>query len=212
MDFAARFYFLIMQSALYFIPLVPAFICWLLLRLSLKYLFHPVNVVNIAGIKVQGLIPRYRQQWATSIAKEIMEMISAEFLQRKLTDAGTLEKAKPLIESHIDNFLQHKLKTALPVVAMFVGEKITAQLKDLFMKELEELFPSIMSQFITGLSHNDELQNEIVVKLSGTQIETLEGRFNAAFKKDLHQCEFAFALAGLTAGIIQLVVTIVLLK
>jgi uncharacterized membrane protein YheB (UPF0754 family) len=201
-----------MQPALYFIPLIPAFICWFLLRLSLKYLFKPVNTVTIAGVKVQGFVPRYKQQFAVSISKEIMEMISAEFLQQKLTDAETLEKAKPLIESHIDNFLQHKLKTSLPVVAMFVGEKITAQLKELFMKELEELFPSIMSQFITGLSHNDELQNEIVVKLSGTQIETLEERFNAAFKKELFKCEFAFALAGLIAGIIQLVITIVLLK
>jgi len=201
-----------MQSALYFIPLIPALISWLLLRLSLKYLFSPQNPVNIAGIKVQGLIPRYKQQFAVSIAKEIKKMIGAEFLQQTLTDAETLEKAKPLIESHIDNFLQHKLKTALPVVAMFVGEKITAQLKELFMKELEELFPSIMSQFITGLSHNDELQNEIVVKLSGTQIETIEERFNAAFKKELHKCEFTFALAGLIAGIIQLIITTALLK
>src|SRR4051812_10239765 len=142
-----------MHSLIYFSPIIPAIIFWLLFRFMIKYLFRPLKPVNVAGIKLQGLLFRYKQELANSLAREITkEIIDTEFLQQKLTSAETLQKAKPLIESHIDNFLQQKLKTALPVVAMFIGEKITAQLKELFMKELEELFPSVMSQFIDGLS------------------------------------------------------------
>ena len=95
---------------------------------------------------------------------------------------------------------------------MFIGEKITAQLKELFMKELDELFPSVMSQFIAGLSHSDELQNEIVVKLSSIQSEVLEERFYKTFKKEIRRYEMIFTLVGLSAGFIQLTLTIASLK
>src|SRR5690242_13868862 len=198
-----------MHRLLYFTPIIPAVICWILSKLFLKYLFRPLTPIKVLGLKFQGLLPRYKRQLTVSFAREITnEITSAEFLQQNLANAETLQRARPLIEAHIDNFLQYKLKTALPVVGMFIGEKITAQLKELFMKELEELFPSVMSQFIEGLSHSDNLQNEIVVKLSGIQIETLEEKFNKAFRKDLLKYEFLFSFVGLMAGVIQLIVMI----
>jgi hypothetical protein len=61
-----------------------------------------------------------------------------------------------------------------------------------------------MSQFIQGLSHSDELQNEIFVNLNGIQIETLEERFNKAFKKELFKYECIVAFVELDSGLFNL--------
>jgi uncharacterized membrane protein YheB (UPF0754 family) len=173
------------------------------------FLFRPLKPVHFVGIRLHGLLPRFKDRFVQSLAGELAtKIIHPDFLQQKLTSAETLQKSKPVIELHIDNFLQHRLKTELPVVAMFIGEKITAQLKELFMKELDELFPSVMSQFIAGLSHSAELQNEIVVKLSNIRSEVLEERFYKTFKKEIRRYEIIFTLAGLIAGFIQLSLTI----
>jgi uncharacterized membrane protein YheB (UPF0754 family) len=197
---------------LYLIPLIPAVACWLLFKLQIKYLFRPLAPLNVAGLKLQGLLPHHKQEFVNTLSQKIYEEIGDAEILQQLAGADTLEKVKPLIESHIDTFLHDKLKTAMPVVGMFIGEKISARLKELFMQELEDLFPSVMSQFIGGLSHSDQLRNEIVVKLSDIQIDTLEEGFYDGFKKELFIGELFFAFVGLAAGVIQLAITIALLR
>jgi uncharacterized membrane protein YheB (UPF0754 family) len=202
-----------MQPALLLTPIIPAIICWLLIKFMISYLFKPANPMKFLSINFHGFLPQHKNAIAIAVAKQIRkELINENFLHQKLTHADTLQKAMPLIEAHIDNFLNHKLKQAIPVISMFVGEKITYELKQLFLKELEELFPSVMSQFISDLSHSEELEQEIVVKLTGIQIETIEQNFYRTFRKEINKIELMFALAGLLAGIIQLIIILIASK
>ena len=103
-------------------------------------------------------------------------------------------------------------KEAIPVISMFVGEKIISQLKELFLEELKELFPSIMSQFIGNLSQSGDLKREIVLKLQSVSIAETEIFFLNRFRKQLRKTEVGFAVAGFISGIIQLLLTLMILK
>jgi len=58
-----------------------------------------------------------------------------------LTDGAQVKKLLPLAEQHVDHFLRHKLTVAMPMVAMFIGDKTIAQFKSVFMEEMDELLP-----------------------------------------------------------------------
>ncbi|HEY6976674.1 MAG TPA: hypothetical protein VH396_10325 [Chitinophagaceae bacterium] len=202
-----------MHLSLFFIPIISAITCWLLIKSFTKYFFRPLQPVKIAGINFWGIIPRKKEIIVKFLSQEICnQLLNSSVLKDQLSDPDILQKTMPVIETHIDNFLNVKLKEAIPVVSMFVGDRIMNQLKELFINELKELFPSIMSQFISGLSQSQKLENEIVVKLNGIQIETIENRFYQTFKKDLKTIELIFAMIGLGTGILQLLIIVLSFK
>src|SRR6266487_4968201 len=189
-----------MHPSLFLTSIIPAVACWFLIKIFIKYFFRPLQPVKILGVNFWAILPRNKEFIVKSLSQIISkELLNANMLKEKLTDPEILKKAIPAIETHIDNFLNIKLKEAIPVISMFIGDRITKQLKDLFMKELEELFPSIMSQFISDLSQSKKLEDEIVVKLNGIQIETIENKFYQTFKNELKSIEFTFAFIGLAA-------------
>ena len=47
----------------------------------------------------------------------------------------------PFLEGHVDYFLKEKLGEQMPMIKMFVGEKILEQMKEIFLDELKEFFP-----------------------------------------------------------------------
>ncbi|HXL57288.1 MAG TPA: DUF445 family protein [Chitinophagaceae bacterium] len=202
-----------MHPSLFLTSIIPAVACWFLIKIFIKYFFRPLQPVKILGVNFWGILPRNKEFIVKSLSQIISkELLNANMLKEKLTDPEILKKAMPAIDTHIDNFLNIKLKEAIPVISMFIGDRITKQLKDLFMKELEELFPSIMSQFISDLSQSKKLEDEIVVKLNGIQIETIENKFYQTFKNELKSIEFTFAFIGLAAGILQLIIILTILK
>ena len=58
-----------------------------------------------------------------------------------------------------------------------------AQLKALFIQELQVLFPSVMSQLLTVCSKTVSWQNTLYVKLCAVNTEKFEEAFTVALKK-----------------------------
>lgn len=190
-----------MNNALFLVPLISALASWLMIKIAINSIFRK-----------NGLLHRLKTSSSAEIAKALSaEILGSSLITDKLASEQTLENAMPAIERHIDNFLNHKLKEAIPVISMFVGEKIISQLKELFLQELKELFPSVMSQFIGNLSQSGELEKEIEVKLQTISIEQSRQLFYNRFGKSVKKLELSFAAAGLIAGFVQLGVTLLIL-
>jgi uncharacterized membrane protein YheB (UPF0754 family) len=200
-----------MDPALLLAPLVSAMLFWLTFKIGLRSLFWPYKPMRIAGVTLYGTIPKNRGTIIQSLARAISdEILQSELLTQKLAGRETLQKALPMIDAHIDHFLNHTIKTAIPAISIFIGDKITAQLKELFLLELEELFPSVMSQFIGNLSHNKELEEQIAVNLNKISAEGMEQRFYKTFAGEIRKTGIKFAVIGLVAGLLQLLITLIL--
>ncbi|HQW93739.1 MAG: DUF445 domain-containing protein [Chitinophagaceae bacterium] len=197
-----------MTALQYILPLViSAFTGWIVIRLSITFLFRPLKPWSVAGFKIQGIIPANQQQVAEKIGKLVSaEMFSMNTLQQKAADPENFNKLKPEIEMHIDQFLRVRLKDTFPMLSMLMGDKTINQLKTAFLLELENLFPVLMKNYITTLEKDLDIEKTVTQKIAGFPVPKMEELFYISAKKQLCKAQLAGALIGLLMGLIHILI------
>jgi len=198
-----------MNYWLILIPLISAFIGWVTNWIAIKMLFHPRNPRKIIGITFHGIFPKRQKQFAEKLGR----LISSEFLsftdiEQKISDPQNLKKVMPLIESHIDDFLRSKLKSQIPVLSMFIGEKTITSLKEVFMQEIETIFPQVMKQFAGNLKNELDLEEIVIKKVAGFSTDKLEEILYQIMSKEFRFVEIIGAVIGFIIGVVQVIITI----
>ena len=157
------------------IPITTAFGCWLVIRLFFSVLFHPAKPISVAGLRIQAALPQKQSAIATSIGKYVAQnFFSGQMIEEKITDPGNLEKIMPVVEEHIDDFLRNKLKKQMPIVGMFIGDKTISSLKEVFIKELENLFPQVMKNFASNMQEEFDIEKMISEKINAISLREVE--------------------------------------
>lgn len=201
-----------MQWTSYIISiLLSTFTGWVTTWIAIKMLFHPRKPIRILGISIQGIFPKNQRLIAEKLGQVVgKELLSFDEIERKVTDPENLQKLKPEIEAHIDNFLTHKLKEVFPMLSMFIGEKTITQLKGAFLLELENLFPVLMKGYMAKLQHDLDLEKIVTEKVAGFSSEKLEDILNQITKREFKFLEVIGALFGFMIGIVEVLVAIFL--
>ena len=191
-------------------PVISAFTGWFTTWVAIKMLFHPRKPLKIFGLKIQGIFPKNQLQIAEKLGEVVSkELLSFKEIEEKVTNPSNLEKLKPEIEKHIDNFLRVKLSNTFPVLSMFIGEKTINQLKAAFLMELEELFPVLMKSYMNKLEIDLDLKQIVTQKVAGFSGERLENLLDQITKKEFKFLEIIGAAFGLLIGLIQVALTII---
>lgn len=187
------------------LPILSALIGWLINSLASHFIFYPVKPIVILGIKIQGLIPAAKPLIAEKIAVLLTtELSNSSLLTQKLSSQENLQKVMPVVESHIDNFLRNKLQTALPMIAMFVGEKTIQQLKTVFMAELELIFPEVMQTYAKQLSNTSNISQLIRQKLDQYSVEQLNDTARSILAPHIGKLKLLGMITGFIIGLVQL--------
>ena len=171
-------------------------------------LFHPREPKKILGITFHGIFPKRQQQFAEKLGN----LISAEFLsfsdiEQKISDPENLKKVMPMIEDHVDVFLRVKLSDEMPILSKFIGDKTIITLKNVFMKEIENLFPHVMKQFATNLKSELDIEGIVIKKVSAFSTEKLEDVLYQIMSKEFRFVEIIGAVIGFIIGVLQVVIT-----
>ncbi len=195
----------------YTIPFISAFIHWLTIWMALKLLFHPRQPKRILGFTLQGVFPKRQRQIAESLGRIVgQELLSFGDIEKAITDPENVQRILPLVEEHIDHFLRNKLKETMPMIAMFIGDKTIAQLKAVFMQELEALFPVIMKNYVTHLREDLDLEKMVVDKIAGFSNDRLETMLNEFLTKEFRFVEVIGAALGFLIGLLQIGMTLLM--
>lgn len=195
-----------MNYWLILIPLTTAASGWLTISVAIRMLFYPAKPTSFAGISWQGWIPRNRRRYADQIASEVHKSFAAnEALPKYLSDPSILNKITPQLENHIDHFLRIKLKQTMPVVGMLIGDRTINQLKELFMKELELLFPPVMQRYATHLQEEPFIEDLVREKLLSFSSEELRAMLDKALRKELMFLRLLALVIGAVVGLLQVV-------
>lgn len=195
-----------------FIPVISAFIGWFTNRIAIKMLFHPKKPKKILGITFQGIFPKRQQQFAMKLGKLVSsELLSFSEIEQKISDQGNVEKILPLLETHIDTFLREKLTTEIPMLGMLIGDKTILQVKGVFMKELKELFPVLMQQYMRTLQHDLNLEKIVMEKAERFSLDKLEDILNQIMSTEFRFAEIMGAVLGFIIGLVQVVITIAII-
>ncbi|MDO6434576.1 DUF445 family protein [Flavitalea sp. BT771] len=193
---------------LYTIPFISAFIHWLTIWMALKLLFHPRQPKKILGFTLHGVFPKRQQQIAESLGRIVgQELLSYQDIEQTIANPANVQKMLPLVEEHIDNFLRNKLKESMPMIAMFIGDKTISQLKGVFMKELEDLFPIIMKNYVAHLKNDLDLEKIVVEKIANFSSDRLESMLNQILTKEFRFVEVIGAALGFLIGVVQIMLT-----
>jgi uncharacterized membrane protein YheB (UPF0754 family) len=190
------------------IPLISAFIGWFTNWIAIKMLFHPRLPVKVLGITLQGIFPKRQVQFAQKLGKLVSEeLLSFKDIEAKITSGDNLQQVMPLVETHIDNFLRNKLVAEMPIISMFIGDKTIEQLKSVFMKELESLFPVLMTTYMDKLKHELDLESIVTEKVSNFSSDKLEEILQSIMSKEFKFIELIGAVLGFLIGILQVFIT-----
>jgi uncharacterized membrane protein YheB (UPF0754 family) len=196
---------------LYTIPFISAFIHWLTIWMALKLLFHPRRPRRILGFTLQGVFPKKQRQIAESLGRIVgQQLLSFGDIENTLTDPENVRRILPMVEEHVDHFLRNKLKEAMPMVAMFIGDKTIGQLKAVFMQELTELFPVILRNYVAHLREDLDLEKIVVEKIAGFSNDRLESMLNEFLTKEFRFVEVIGAALGFLIGLLQIFITLLL--
>jgi len=136
------------------------------------------------------------------------ELLSFDEIEQKITNPENLQKLRPDIEQHVDQFLRIKLLEVFPMLSMLIGEKTILQLKEAFLLELENLFPVLMKNYMGKLQEDLDLEKIVTEKVANFSTEKLEDILNQITKKEFTFLEFIGGFFGLLIGIIQVLVSL----
>ncbi|MBC8112315.1 MAG: DUF445 domain-containing protein [Verrucomicrobia bacterium] len=136
-----------------------------------------------------------------NIARKIATNVSAEFsfgaFDEKVNDPENVKKIMPLIEGHIDDFLRNKLKTKMPMIGMFIGDKTIIQLKEVFLQEIEELFPLVLKQYAVDLRSQFDIETMVIKQINAVPAVQIE----KIVAPSLRFFQMAGALTGFVIGV-----------
>lgn len=189
--------------------LLSGFIGYGIVWFAIKMLFHPRQAVNIFGYKYQGIFPKNKKKIAAMLGHLSTELLPFADIEERITSNENLEKLKPEIEKHIDEFLNKKLRDVFPILSKFIGEKTTNQLKSAFMIEMETMFPVLTSQYMLQLKNDIDLEKIVTVKVSGFSNEKLESILKQITKSEFKFLKITAAVFGCLIGAIQVVINII---
>lgn len=191
------------------IPLISAFIGWFTNWIAIKMLFHPKEPRKILGITFHGIFPKRQQQFAEKLGKLVSnELLSFSDIESKITSKENLDKIMPLVEGHIDHFIRHKLSDTFPLLSMFIGDKTINQLKEGFMKELQQIFPEVMKKYMGNLQKDLDLEQIVIQKVRGFSSDKLESILNDIMKKEFKFVEIIGGVLGFIIGLLQVLLTL----
>lgn len=194
-----------------FIPLISGFIGWFTNWIAIKMLFHPKNPVRILGITFHGIFPKRQKQFAEKLGKLVsQELLSFEDIEKKITSTENVQKLLPPVEKHIDHFLRNRLSDVFPMLSMFIGEKTINQLKEVFMKELETVFPETMKSYMTNLKQDLDMEKLVYDKVAAFSTDKLESILYQIMSKEFRFVEVIGAVLGVVIGLIQVLLTYVI--
>lgn len=199
-------YSLLLQFIL--IPLISAFIGWFTNWVAIKMLFHPKEPKRILGITFHGIFPKRQRSFAEKLGKMISaEFLSYEDIEEKIAHPQNLQKLMPLIETHVDSFLRDKLSDEMPFISLFIGENTRRSLKNVFMRELETLFPQIMTKYARHLEEELDLEKIVTDKVSAFSSDKLEAILYQIMSKEFRFVELLGGVIGFIIGIVQVLIT-----
>ena len=198
-----------MQISWLLIPIISAFIGWFTNWIAIKMLFHPKEPKRILGITFQGIFPKRQQQFAMKLGKLVSdELLSFQDISSKITHPDNLKKLMPLIDQHIDQFLRTQLPEQMPIVSLFIGDSTIRELKAVFLKKLESLFPELMENYMHTMQDQLNLEAIVTEKVAGFSSDKMEQILMSIMQKEFRFVEIIGGVLGFLIGLLQVFITL----
>jgi len=182
---------------------VGASIGWFTNKIAIKMLFRPKTpiIIPLVNLQIQGLIPRRRQEIASSIGAVVeKELVSIEEIVIQLSAQKNRIEILRLIKTKIRDMVKEKLPGFLPttvkdIIINYVNDTIDQQ-GGIIINELAE---RIIHKATTELKLRQMVEN----KINHFELDRLENIILTVAGKELKHIEYLGAVIGFFIGLGQ---------
>lgn len=183
---------------------ISALIGWITNYVAIKMLFRPYKEINLVFFKIQGLIPKRKNEIGEGIAETIdKELLSIKDIISQLNDEEFFDKLDNLIDGILDKDLKGKLKEMFPFLQLFLNDKVLDEIKRAIKKIIFENKEQIITFFSTYIEESADFKKIIKDKISNFSLEKTEKLIFDLAKKELKHIEIIGAILGAIIGFFQ---------
>jgi uncharacterized membrane protein YheB (UPF0754 family) len=178
------------------------------------YLFPLIGAATgwmLHALVIHKLIPASKKILAKNAGRWVgRNLVSSLRLDEKLLDPCQFEKIRPVIETHVDEFLRVKLGKQMPMISMFVGDKTIDKMKMVFMEELQLIFPQVIGRFAGGLDDEIDVEKLIHERLASIDDARWKEMVLQKAGTQLNKLKLLGALTGFIIGVLFLVIMLLI--
>ena len=194
------------------LPLIAGAIGWFTNYLAVKMLFNPKEPVNILGYKLQGVFPKRQQQIAEKVGKMVAEeLLHFDDIIKEVNTQSTIDSITSKLDRKLDYYFDVTLVEKYPMVSKLVPQKGKDKIKSEILNEVEHLAPDFINSQIKSLEHTLDIEGIIADKVSKLSSEKLEDLLMKMLSTELKFIEWVGAILGFIIGLIQVLITYVIL-
>ena len=182
---------------------VGTLIGWFTNYLAIKLLFRPYKEMNFFFFKIQGLIPKRRDEISENIADVVeKELISVDDIENKLKE---VEFDDGMIEKVLDKLVEEKLKKSIleknPLLKMIINDSMVDKIKKYFKNMILENKDEILSEMIKIGKEKIDFKEIILEKMKNFSLEEIEKIILSISKNELKHIEI---IGGVLGGLIAI--------
>ncbi len=184
------------------LALVGGIIGYLTNTIAVKMIFRPLKPVELPfNIRIQGLIPKRREDIAKSIGEVVdKELVSVESIFGKFIENSgrdiLIEKVKEKLKQAVSMNLP-------PIIPNVVKSMITEYANDIIDRETETFIIEAAEKFMDDAAVHVRISEIVEEKINSFEIEKLEELTIRIAKKELRYIEILGGVIGLLIGLIQ---------
>ncbi len=189
---------------IYFLPLIAAVTGWLTNWIAVKMLFHPIKPLNLGLFTIQGIFPKRQKAMAEKLGKIVAtELFSIDDIISKMKSADNAEVLN-FVESKLDDFINLKLSTSMPMLAMFLNDDLKSKIKVALLNEIGDVIPGIIDTYANKLKNEVNIEAIVYDKVINFSSDKMEEVLYSIMKKEFKFIEVLGGVLGFFIGIIQL--------
>lgn len=180
------------------LPFIAALCGWMVTRIAVWMLFHPRKPIDLFGVRLLGLLPRWQQDLAQDLAVAFEQrFITDHDLQRAMQSSAVEEEFSARLESQVE-FLLRDTASRKPLAAIFMSNDFAKQMKGVFMTRIKENVPKLLAELGDGVERRLNLKEILREKIELIDLSRLEA---GAYQSSAHE-RWAMSLMGGCLGFI----------
>ncbi len=192
---------------IYTLPFIAAIIGWVTNYLAIKMLFHPRKKVDLLLFSIQGIFPKRQKVLAERLGTMVAtELFSFNDIKDRFTSTSSAEEINKVLDEKLEDFIEVKLKSALPMLAMFLNDGAKAKIKETLHAEFQHILPDILNKYSEKLEKEIDIEKIVTQKVEAFSSEKLEQILFSIMKKEFKFIEILGGVLGFLIGIVQLLI------
>ena len=193
---------------------VGALIGWFTNYLAIKLLFRPYKEIRLLFFKIQGLIPKRKDEIVENIAEVVeKELISISDITEKIQNSKIDESViDGLLDKIVGEKLQKKILEKNPLLKMFVNDSMIDKMKSYFKKTILENKEEIVAEIVKIAEEKINIREIMIEKMHNFSLEEMERIILTVSKNELKHIEIIGGILGGTIAIFQFLLMLLLNK